>query len=71
MTFAEFNDWIEEWARAYPTDVFPEPDFKAVDAALRDRGLSLSCVSAANMRHVITRVAEKLREVTGVSETGG
>jgi hypothetical protein len=57
----EFREWIEEWAKAYPLDVFPEPDFKRVNEVLTAAGLSLDCVSAANMRHVITRVREKLR----------
>lgn len=49
-------DKISSWAEAYPLEVFPEPDFKAVRAALESAGLSLDQVSAANMRHVITGV---------------
>lgn len=49
---------VTQWAKAYPLDVFPEPDFGKVRAALEAAGLSLDQVSASNMRHVITRVAE-------------
>lgn len=52
---------IDNWARAYPLDIFPEPDFAIVNEVLKAAGLSLSCVSASNMRHVITRV-EKITE---------
>jgi hypothetical protein len=53
-------DRVFVWADAYPLDVFPEPDFKRVHEVLRANGLSLDCVSASNMRHVITRVRDAL-----------
>lgn len=49
---------ISDWAKAYPLDVFPEPDFKKVHEALQAANLSLDCVSASNMRHVITQVGD-------------
>lgn len=52
---------IVQWAEAYPLDVFPEPDLKRVREVLTAAGLSLDQVSASNMRHVITRVAEIAR----------
>jgi hypothetical protein len=52
---------IIRWSEAYPLDVFPEPDFKAVNLALKAAGLSLDQVSASNMRHVISRVGEIAR----------
>jgi len=52
---------INNWAQAYPLDIFPEPDFAVVNEVLKAAGISLSCVSASNMRHVITRV-EKITE---------
>lgn len=61
---ADFREWVDEWAGAYPLDVFPEPDFKRVAEVLKAAGLSLDCVSASNMRHVITKVRDKLRETT-------
>ena len=47
---------IDNWAKAYPLKVFPEPDFKEVHKVLKAAGLSLDAVSASNMRHVINGV---------------
>lgn len=47
---------IDNWAKAYPLKVFPEPDFKQVAKVLKDAGISLGAVSASNMRHVIKGV---------------
>ena len=47
---------IRNWAEAYPLDIFPEPDFAEVHAVLTKNKLSLSAVSASNMRHVINEV---------------
>ena len=49
---------IENWANAYPLQVFPEPDFKKVHEILRAGGISLDAVSASNMRHVINGVKD-------------
>jgi len=49
---------IDNWAKAYPLKVFPEPDFKKVAEVLKAAGLSLDAVSASNMRHVITGVKD-------------
>src|SRR5574343_185614 len=48
---------IDNWAKAYPLDVFPEPDFKRVREVLEAAGITLDSVSASNMRHVITGIA--------------
>lgn len=61
----EFQRFLDNWAEAYPLDVFPSPDFKRVNEVLTAAGLSLDCVSAANMRHVIRRVSEKYSENRG------
>ena len=53
---------IVEWSKAYPIDVFPEPDFEKVAKVLKDNGMTLDAVSASNMRHVITEVAGMVRE---------
>jgi hypothetical protein len=42
---------IVEWSDAYPTAVFPEPDFARAAAALSAAGMSLDVISASNMRH--------------------
>ena len=52
---------IEQWSRAYPLDVFPEPDMKRVAAVLKAAGLTLDAVSASNMRHVVEGVGEIAR----------
>lgn len=49
-------DKIEHWSRAYPRDVFPEPDMAQVREALAARGITIDSVSASNMRHVIEQV---------------
>lgn len=49
---------IQAWASAYPIGMFPEPDWAASAKVLKAAGLSLDAISAANMRHVITRVQE-------------
>jgi len=54
-------DKILAWAEAYPLAVFPEPDWKRVVEVMKAAGLSLDAVSASNMRHVITKVAEIAR----------
>jgi len=47
---------IQQWAKAYPLESFPEPDFKVVAKILKNNNLSLDEVSASNMRYVITQV---------------
>ncbi len=47
---------IKSWIKAYPLDIFPEPDFGEVNFALEEAGLSLSQVSASNMRHVLNGI---------------
>jgi hypothetical protein len=49
---------IADWAKAYPLEVFPEPDMKKVRELLAAGGIPIDFVSASNMRHVVTRVAE-------------
>lgn len=49
---------IDNWAKAYPLSVFPEPDFKKAAEVLKAAGLSLDAISASNMRHVITQVKD-------------
>lgn len=49
---------IDNWAKAYPLKVFPEPDFKKVAQVLKAAGMSLDAISASNMRHVINGVKD-------------
>ncbi len=48
---------LQEWAKAYPLECFPEPDFKKAHQLLLAGGMTLDAISASNMRHVITQVA--------------
>ena len=59
---------IVEWSKAYPIDVFPEPDFNKVSKVLKDNGMTLDAVSASNMRHVITEVSGMAREALAGEE---
>ena len=49
---------IETWSRAYPLDVFPEPDLKRCAEVLKAAGLTLDAISASNMRHVVEGVGK-------------
>lgn len=53
---------IEQWAMAYPLDVFPEPDLKRAAELLKAGGISLDAVSASMARHVIEGVGRIARE---------
>lgn len=55
----DFRDFVNDWARAYPLGVFPEPDLKRAAELLGAGGITLDAVSASAMRHVITKVAER------------
>lgn len=56
---------ISAWCDAYPLIIFPEPDFKKVRELLEAGGITLGCVSASNMRHVVAGVAKIAREGLG------
>jgi len=47
---------IRNWTNAYPLDVFPEPDPSQVRELLAVGGITLDCVSASYMRHVLNGV---------------
>ena len=55
---AEQEEKIDNWAKAYPLEVFPEPDFKKAAEVLKSAGLTLDAISASNMRHVINGVKD-------------
>jgi len=55
----ETRERIQQWADAYPESVFPplsSGDWDAARRALASVGLSLDRVSAANMKHVATKI---------------
>ena len=50
---------INDWCRAYPLEVFPKPDkeyFAKAHAILKQNELSLTRISADNMRHVLVGI---------------
>jgi hypothetical protein len=49
---------IKRICEAYPESIFPEPDFEKADRVLRDNGLSLTSISAYNMRYLAGRIIE-------------
>jgi hypothetical protein len=63
---------VDNWARAYPLDIFPEPDFKRVRELLEAGGITLDSVSASNMRHVVKGVerivSEALAEINRIGK---
>ena len=66
---------VDNWARAYPLDIFPEPDFKRVRELLEAGGITLDSVSASNMRHVIKGVekivSDTLAEIERLESNDG
>ena len=65
---------IDSWCRAYPLDVFPEPDWKKAREGLESVGVNMGAVSAANMRHVVEGIrriinARSLKAAQGKEET--
>ena len=57
----EALEQIAQWSDAYPTEVFPEPDFAQATAALASSGMSIDAVSASNMRHATKGVGKIAR----------
>ena len=49
---------LEVWSKAYPLQVFPEPDLELVMKALNVVGITLDVVSASAMRHVLKEVVK-------------
>ena len=52
---------IEQWSRAYPLKIFPEPDLKKARALLEAGGMTLDAISAHAMRHVVEGVGQIAR----------
>lgn len=52
---------IEQWSRAYPLSVFPEPDLKTAAEVLKANGMTLDAISAHAMRHVVEGVGKIAR----------
>lgn len=67
-TAKDIFEKIDNWTKAYPLDIFPVPDLEKARKLLADGGITLDAVSAAAMRHVITRLGAYITEV--LKETG-
>ena len=59
---------IDNWAKAYPLKVFPEPDFKKIAQVLKTAGISLDAITASNMRHVINGVKNIVEQALKVKD---
>lgn len=56
---------LQQWADAYPVEVFPEvlrQDWQRANEVLAQAGLSMTRMSASNMRHVISGVRKLVDE---------
>lgn len=56
---------LHQWADAYPMEVFPEvlrQEWQQANEVLAQAGLSMSRMSASNMRHVINGVRKLVNE---------
>jgi len=60
---------VDNWAKAYPLDVFPEPDWQKAKKLLGSN--LLSCISASNMRHVIKGVKDIVTNALAAIEKVG
>ena len=59
--YREALERIDEWSKAYPLSVFPEPDFAKAHELLKAGGMGLDAISASNMRHVVEGVGKIAR----------
>jgi len=58
-------DRIKNLKKYYPEKFFKEPTKEEFDKAhkiLKEHGISLSCISASNMRHILTVIEEIIKE---------
>jgi hypothetical protein len=59
---------LADWARAYPLDIFPEPDLKRAHELLQAGGMTLDVISASAMRHLLVRVQEIVQKARNEHE---
>jgi len=53
---------VLNWAKAYPIEVFPEPDMKFASQLLEAGGMTVGAISASAMRHLLKRITEIVNE---------
>ena len=56
--YTDVLERIVDWSKAYPIDVFPEPDLKKAHKILKANGMTLDAISASAMRHVVIGVGK-------------
>lgn len=55
-------DKVLKWVKAYPIEIFPEPDLKKAQKILKENGMTIDAISASNFRFVLNRVKEILEK---------
>lgn len=60
---AKLKAGIVNWQRAYPLNVFPEPDHTKAAELLQAGGITLDAVSASAIRHTLSRVLELISQL--------
>jgi hypothetical protein len=53
---------LDDWLRAYPLDIFPEPDLTKARELLEAGGMTLDAVSADMARHILKRLLELVND---------
>ena len=62
---------IDNWAEAYPLEVFPEltkDNWKQAAEVLKANGLSIDRISASNMRHVLNGIKDTVKKALKEAE---
>jgi len=59
---------FKQWSKAYPLDIFPEPDFKKAASVLKQHGMTLDSISASNMRHVLEGLRDEFEALEALRE---
>ena len=49
---------IKNWCRAYPLEIFDEPDMKKARDVLSAADIEISCIAVSNMRYVLKGIQE-------------
>jgi len=60
---------LDNWVKAYPLEMFPEPDLTLARKLLEDGGVSYDALNVYSMRHVINGVEKIINEaLNGVTK---
>jgi len=55
----ETLDNLVKWSEAYPTTIFPEPDYEKARELLKASGITLDAVSASVIRHALANIIRR------------